>query len=96
MHEHITTISQRRTQKFHKNLKNPKRFSKTQNLGLKMHECMKKKGLRTFTKRFRLDLGEKTQWVEDLSEGEKIWSRERDIYQERMREMNSKSCLNLK
>ena len=37
-----------------------------------MHECMKKKGLRTLTKRFNLDLGQKTKQVEDLSEGEKI------------------------
>ena len=57
MHEHITTNQHNTTQKFHKNLKNPKKNSKTQKLGLKMHECMKMKGLRTFTKCFRLDLG---------------------------------------
>ena len=37
---------------------------------------MKKKGLRTLTKRFSLDLGRKNKLVEDLSEGEKICSRE--------------------
>ena len=37
MHEHITTISQSPTQKFHEKLKNPKNFEKSQNLGLK---CM--------------------------------------------------------
>ena len=38
MHEHITTISQSLTQKFHKKkLKNTKIFEKPQNLGLK---CM--------------------------------------------------------
>ena len=38
MHEHITLKQQHPTQKFHKNLKNPKNFQKPQNLGLK---CMK-------------------------------------------------------
>ena len=56
MHEHITSNQPNTTQKFHKN---PKKISKAQNLGLKMHECMKKKGLRTLTKWLRLDLGRK-------------------------------------
>ena len=37
MHEHITLKQQHPTQKFQKNLKNPKKFQKPQNLGLK---CM--------------------------------------------------------
>ena len=41
MHEHITSNQQDPTQQFHKNLKNPKNFQKPQNLGLKVHECMK-------------------------------------------------------
>ena len=43
MHKHITTNQNNITQKFHKNLKNPKKKknSKTQNLGLNMHEWVK-------------------------------------------------------
>ena len=37
MHEHTLPKQHNPTQKFHKNLKNPKMFQKTQNLGLK---CM--------------------------------------------------------
>ena len=50
-----------------------------------MHECMKKKGVRTLTKRFSLDLGQKTELVEDLSEGEKICSREGFLSREKER-----------
>ena len=37
MQEHIESNQHNPTQKFHKNLKNPKKFQKPQNLGLK---CM--------------------------------------------------------
>ena len=37
MHEHIESNQHNLTQKFHKNLKNPKKFQKPQNLGRK---CM--------------------------------------------------------
>ena len=50
-----------------------------------MHECMKKKGLRTLTKRFSLDIGRKTELVEDLSEGKKICSREGFLSREKER-----------
>ena len=43
MHEHVIAISETPTHKFHKNLKNPKNFPKTQNLGLKrMNACRKR------------------------------------------------------
>ena len=63
MHEHITPNQPNPTQpkNFTKISKTPKTISKTQNLGLKMHEFMKKKGLRTLTKRFRLGTGRKIE-----------------------------------
>ena len=59
MHEHKSPNQHNPTQKISqkKKTQKPQKFSKTQNLGLKMHECMKKKGLRTLTKWLRLDLG---------------------------------------
>ena len=42
MHEQITFKQQNPTQNFHKNLKNPKIFSKTQNLGLKCVNAVKR------------------------------------------------------
>ena len=53
MHEHIATNQHNPTQKI------SQKSQKPQNLGLKMHECMKMKGLKTHTKRLRLDLGRK-------------------------------------
>ena len=41
MHEHITSNQQHPTQQFHKNLKNPKKFQKPQNLGLKCMDTCK-------------------------------------------------------
>ena len=40
MHEHIPSNQQHPTQQFHKNLKNPKIFSKNLKPRSKMHECM--------------------------------------------------------
>ena len=57
MHEHITVKQHHPTQKFHKNLKNPKKFSKTPKPRSKMHECMKNEGLRALTRGLRIDLG---------------------------------------
>ena len=63
MHNHIASNKQHLTQNFHKNLKNfqkPQKFQKEpKNLGL-MRECMKKEKIRTLTKCFDLDLGQKT------------------------------------
>ena len=66
MHDHISLNKQHLTQNFHKKLKNQKKFQKPQkfqkepkNLGL-MRECMKKEKIRTLTKCFDLDLGQKT------------------------------------
>ena len=41
MHDHITLKQQHPTQNFHKNLKNPKKFQKPQNLGLKCMDTCK-------------------------------------------------------
>ena len=96
MQEHITPNQHNPTQKFHKNLKNPKKFSKTQNLGLKMHECMKKRLLRTLTKRLRLEQGRIFSGSEDQSERRVFGSREKEIYRERSEKMRSETRLNLK
>ena len=77
MHDHRVSIQQKPTQKFWQNHKNPKTFPKIENLGQKMHECMKKrekKRLRTLTKWRRLGLGQKPNGISDFSE----WQRERE------------------
>ena len=53
MHDHIASIKQHPTQKFHKKPQKP------QNLGLK---CMKNEGFKTLTKCFDLGLGRKSHW----------------------------------
>ena len=45
-------------------------------------QCMRKRRFRGYATRMRLELGRKLDWSEDLSEGEKIGSRERDFCQE--------------
>ena len=45
MHDHISSNKQHTTQKFHKNLKNPKYFQKPQNLGLKRMNAWEKRNL---------------------------------------------------
>ena len=45
MHDHISSNHHNTTQKFHKNLKNPKNCEKSQNLGLKCMNAWKMKGL---------------------------------------------------
>ena len=59
MQDHITSNQHNPTQNFQKKSQKPQKFSKTQNLGLKMYECVKKMGLRTLTKWLKLDLGRK-------------------------------------
>jgi len=46
-------------------------------------KCMRKRGFRGHATRMRLELGRKLDWSEDLSEGEKIGLREREISVER-------------
>ena len=60
MHEHTLPNQHNPTQpkNFTKILKTPKNF-KNPKPRPKMHKCMKKKGFRTLTKRFKLDLGRK-------------------------------------
>ena len=41
-------------------------------------KCMRKRRFRGHTTRMRFDLSRKLDWNEDLSEGEKIGSRERE------------------
>ena len=45
MQEHIESNQHNPTQKFHKNLKNPKKFQKPQNLGLKCMNAWKRRDL---------------------------------------------------
>ena len=56
------------------------------------------KGFGILIKWFELDVGWKLSRQRGLSEGEKIWSRERDFCRERRREVNFESCppLNIK
>ena len=44
----------------------------------KCMKCMRKRRFRGHTTRMRFDLSRKLDWNEDLSEGEKIGSRERE------------------
>ena len=56
MHEHTLPNQHNPPQSFTKISKTPKIF-KNPKARSKMHECMKMKGFRTLTKRFKLDLG---------------------------------------
>ena len=87
MHDHISSNTQSPIQKFQEKLKNPKNFENPQNLGLKIHECMKREKIRTLTKCFDLDLGRKCSGWEDLRMRKSFRSREKVFYRERSEKM---------
>ena len=80
MHEHITSNQHNLTQKFHKNLKNHKKISKTQNLSLKMHEKERIKNTYQVIEAWSWPKKEWVKWFEwgreDLSERVCFLSRE--------------------
>ena len=62
MHDHISTISQNPTQKFHEKLKNPKIFEKPQNLGLNAWNVWEREDLEVIPQERGLNKAE--TWLE--------------------------------
>ena len=75
-----------------RNPKNPKNIAKTQNLGLKMHECMKMKGFRMLTKWFELDVGQKSRGWGDLSVRKVFGSRKKENLLRNRWENEKRNC----
>ena len=67
----------------------PQNFWKTPKPRSKMHECMKREKIRTLTKCFDLDLGQKSCGWGDLRVRKSFGSREKVFYRERSEKMKT-------
>ena len=77
MHEHIASIKQHPTQKFHKNLKSyqkPQKFQENPKSRSKCMKCMKNEGFRDHTRGEMLDLGRNPSGKGEKVEG-KVFGR---------------------
>ena len=77
--------------KFHKKSQKPQKFSKTQNLGLKMHECMKNRDWEVSPSDLSLKKAE-NHVGEEILEWERVLDQEREFSREREKRKRNLNC----